>query len=194
MNEPKLFSVVLAALAATGCFALAQALRLPRDSEWIRPYLTSLGMIFSCLALALAAIYLLWWLSAIVEKMRLAVAAPELERLAVISHMNEQQLAFARIDVQGIIEAGDDGELEWFYNTRWGSIPGAWLQSYLVEEAFKTYPQLSPIRMFSEGSVERKNREAFTRWMVNWRLLEQRPGEKFVWLADQATILERIGV
>jgi len=193
MSEPKLLSVVLVAMLATGCFALAQALRLPEDS-WIRPFLTSCGVVFSCLALALAVVYLAWWAGVVVERLRLAVAAPELARLGVIAHMSDRQLDFAKVDVTGIVEPSDDGEITWSYYTRWGTISGGWLITYLQDEAFKGYPQLSPIRLFSEGSQERTYREAFTRWMVSWGLLEQRPGERFIWLVTREQVLERLGL
>jgi len=194
MNEPKLAGALLAALVASGFFMAADHLRLPGSLEWLRPFMVSVGVIFALTAAILGTYFILWAAGVVIERMRLAVAAPELARLGVIAHMTDRQMDFAQVDVTGIVEPSDDGEITWSYFTRWGTIPGEWLITYLEQEAFKQYPQLSPIRLFSEGSQERTWRECFCKWMVQWNLLEKRPGERFVWLVSKEEVLRRLGL
>jgi len=194
VSEPKISHALLAALAAALAFLIADGIAFPAKWLWLKTWLVVAGFLLASLAAALAVVWLAWQGADLVERLRLGWASPELARLATISRLTTEQMTFARVDVQGIFTPGDEGKIDWSFSTRWGPIDGQWLVNYLETEGFAQYPWLSPIRLFSEGSVERQYRETFCKWMVAWGLLEKRPGERFYWLVDHAELLRRLGI
>ena len=103
------------------------------------------------------------WLSLLMDYRRSSAVSERVALLDRISRMDEQQLDFAKRYVPRIEMASGDAGPALFLRVINDTIPLDFVREFI---AAGDSEHLCPIRVYSDGSLERKWAEAFTSWTI----------------------------
>ena len=193
LNDPKLSTPVLSAIAAAICLTIAWKAKLP---DWISAFLIITGVIFAMVSFVTGGDYIFAIIERHVRNSREAWYSPYLRLTQTVSQMTPAQLAFIQevVPLKMIGKFGAGDELSWWVSAPRGDVPLEYLSEYLEKCEADGWETLIPQHGMSD-TMEREYVARIHELMTYRGFATRQAGNlRAKWLVAPEVIYSKLGL